>query len=183
MAWEVILARQKELYLKDSAMKEMMTSMVMQAPGRPLEKVNSFARVNSAATMYDGLTDAIAAKETCKEVLKAARWSKFDDFEATCFDPSDRRSACGFITNQDRQNMYQTFFLRLVKTQEDGTKNVSEESYAIMAELRGMLCVSEDEGLNQWEEGQRSSSRSAGSTKMSSARTTTRRVRLFARSA
>jgi len=148
-AWEVILARQKELYLKDSAMKEMMTSMVMQALGRPLEKVNSFARVNNAAATYDGLIDAIAAKETCKEVLKAAGWSEFEDFEATCFDPSDRRSACGFITNLDRQNMYKMFFLRSVKTEEDGTKNISEESYALMAELRGMLGVSEDEGLNQ----------------------------------
>ena len=35
----------KDLYLKDSSMRDMMTSMVMQALGRPLERVNVFARV------------------------------------------------------------------------------------------------------------------------------------------
>mmetsp|Transcript_16231 Transcript_16231/g.30655 ORF Transcript_16231/g.30655 Transcript_16231/m.30655 type:complete len:1185 (-) Transcript_16231:63-3617(-) len=148
-AWEVIQSRQKELYLKDSSMKDMMTSMVMQALGRPLEKVNGFARVNNAAATYDGLVDAIAAKETCKDVLKEAGWSEFEDFEEACFDPSDNASACGFLTNQDRHNMYQIFFTRSVKTDEDGTKDISEESYGLMKELRGMLGVSEEEGVGQ----------------------------------
>eukprot|EP00578_Thalassiosira_sp_NH16_P017686 CAMPEP_0181123232 /NCGR_PEP_ID=MMETSP1071-20121207/25776_1 /TAXON_ID=35127 /ORGANISM="Thalassiosira sp., Strain NH16" /LENGTH=1197 /DNA_ID=CAMNT_0023208333 /DNA_START=215 /DNA_END=3808 /DNA_ORIENTATION=- len=148
-AWEIINARQKELYLKDSAVREMMTSMVMQALGRPLEKVNAFARVNNAAATYDGLVDAIAAKETCKEVLKEAGWSEFEDFEKACFDPYDKASACGFLTNQDRHSMYQIFFNRSVKADEDGTKNISDESYALLKELRGMLGLSEDEGVAQ----------------------------------
>ncbi|KAL9180958.1 hypothetical protein ACHAXT_009763 [Thalassiosira profunda] len=148
-AWEIIQARQKELYLKDSSMKEMMTSMVMQALGRPLEKVNGFARVNNAAATYDGLIDAIAAKETCKEVLTEAGWSEFADFEATCFDPFDRASACGFLSNQDRHNMYNIFFMRSVRADEDGTKSISDESNGLMKELRGMLGISEEEGVGQ----------------------------------
>ncbi|KAL7533976.1 hypothetical protein ACHAXR_009678 [Thalassiosira sp. AJA248-18] len=149
-AWDIIQTRQKELYLKDSSMKEMMTSMVMQALGRPLEKVNGFARVNNAAATYDGLIDAIAAKETCKEVLKEAGWSEFEDFEQTCFDTEDRASACGFLTNQDRHNMYQIFFLRSIKTDDDdGTKKISEESSGLLKVLRSMLGVSEEEGVGQ----------------------------------
>ena len=151
-AWEVIQTRQKELYLKDSSMKEMMTSMIMQALGRPLEKVNGFARVNNAAATYSGLLDAIAAKETCKEVLKAAGWIEFEDFERKCFDPYDRTSACGFLTNQDRHNMYQMFFVRSVKVDAEGgsgAKTISEESYRLLGELRGMLGLSEDEGVAQ----------------------------------
>ncbi|KAL7547372.1 hypothetical protein ACHAWF_013551 [Thalassiosira exigua] len=148
-AWEVISTRQKELYLKDSSMKEMMTSMVMQALGGPLEKVNSFARVNNAAATYDGLVDAVAAKDRCKEVLKAAGWEEFADFEERCFDPTDRQSACGFLTNQDRHNMYQMFFVRSVKADDRGTKAISDESYALLKELRGMLGLSEEEGINQ----------------------------------
>ena len=149
-AWEIISKRQKELYLKDSSMKEMMTSMIMQALGRPLEKVNGFARVNNAAATYDGLIDAIAAKESCKDVLKSAGWEEFDDFEKTCFDPYDQSSACGFLSNQDRHNMYNIFFVRSVKfNEETGTKNISEESYALLKELRGMLGLSEEEGLAQ----------------------------------
>mmetsp|Transcript_7290 Transcript_7290/g.11703 ORF Transcript_7290/g.11703 Transcript_7290/m.11703 type:complete len:798 (-) Transcript_7290:72-2465(-) len=148
-AWEIIQSRQKELFLKDSSMKEMMTSMVMQALGQPLEKVNGFARVNNAAATYDGLIDAIAAKETCKDVLKEAGWSEFEDFEKACFDPDERASACGFLTNQDRHNMYNIFFMRSVKSNEDGTKNISEESYGLLKELRSMLGLSEEEGVGQ----------------------------------
>ena len=122
----------------------------MQALGRPLEKVNGFARVNNAAATYDGLIDAIAAKESCKDVLKSAGWEEFDDFEKTCFDPYDQSSACGFLSNQDRHNMYNIFFVRSVKfNEETGTKNISEESYALLKELRGMLGLSEEEGLAQ----------------------------------
>jgi hypothetical protein len=150
-AWEVIQNRQRELYLKDSSMKEMMTSMIMQALGRPLEKVNGFARVNNAAATYSGLVDAIAAKETCKDVLKSAGWVEFEDFERACFDPYDRTSACGFLTNQDRHNMYQMFFVRSVKADAEGSgaKTISEESYGLLKELRGMLGLSEEEGVAQ----------------------------------
>jgi hypothetical protein len=148
-AWEIIQRRQKELYLQDSSMKEMMTSMIMQALGRPLEKVNGFARVNNAAATYAGLIDAIAAKETCKDVLKEAGWSEFEDFERACFDPFDRSSACGFLTNQDRHNMYHIFFIRSVKADETGTKNISDESSQMLKELRGMLGISEEEGVGQ----------------------------------
>jgi len=148
-AWEIIQSRQKELFLKDADMKEMMTNMVMQALGRPLEKVNGFARVNNAAATMDGLIDAIAAKETCKDVLKEAEWVEFEDFERACFDPDDQSSACGFLTNQDRHNMYNIFFMRSVSATEDGTKHISEESYALLKELRSMLGLSEEEGINQ----------------------------------
>jgi len=148
-AWEIIQSRQKELFLKDSDMKEMMTSMVMQVLGRPLEKVNGFARVSNAAATYDGLIDAIAAKATCKEVLNEAGWSEFSDFEQACFNPDDDRSACGFLTNQDRHNMYQIFFVRSVKANEDGSKTIPEESYDLLKELRSMLGLSEKEGINQ----------------------------------
>ena len=56
--WEVIQSHQRELYLKDSSMKEIATSTVMQALGLPLEKVNGFARVNNAVATCDGLVNA-----------------------------------------------------------------------------------------------------------------------------
>ena len=148
-AWNIIQSRQKELFLKDSSMKSMMTSIIMQSLGKPLEKVNTFARVNNAAATYDGLVDAIAAKETCKDVLKEAGWSEFEDFEKACFDPFDKASACGFLTNMDRHNMYQIFFQRSVKVSEEGVKSISDEAKALMKELRGMLGISDQEGENQ----------------------------------
>ena len=75
-------------------MKGLMTSLVMQSLGRPLEKTNSFARVSNAAATYDGLIDA---KATVKQVFAEAGWSEFEDLEAACFDPLDSTSACGFL--------------------------------------------------------------------------------------
>ena len=46
--------------------------------------------------------------------------------------------------------MYNIFFVRSVKFDEEtGTKNISDESYALLKELRGMLGLSEEEGLAQ----------------------------------
>ena len=45
--------------------------------------------------------------------------------------------------------MYQLFFVRSVKTDEDSTNNISDETYGLMKELRGMLGISEEEGVGQ----------------------------------
>eukprot|EP00970_Alexandrium_tamarense_P006003 scaffold1009_cov188-Alexandrium_tamarense.AAC.31 len=148
-AWEIISARQKELFLKDSNMKDMMINIIMQTMGKPLEKVNGFSRVNNAAATYDGLMDAIAAKETCKEVLKNAGWTEFEDFEDACFDPDDSQSACGFLSRLDRQQMYNIFFGRSVKTTDEGRKTLDDEARARLKELRSMLGISDAEGENQ----------------------------------
>jgi hypothetical protein len=86
--------------------------------------------------------------------LKSAGWFEFKDFERKCFDPDDLTLACGFLTNQDRHNMYQMFFIWSIKVDTEGagssgTKTISEESYGQLKELRGMLGLSEDEGIAQ----------------------------------
>lgn len=37
----------------------------------------------------DGLIDAIAAEEICKDVLKEGSWVEYKDFEPACFDLYD----------------------------------------------------------------------------------------------
>ena len=70
----------------------------------------------------------------------------FEDFEKTCFDPFDQSSACGFLSSQDRHNMYQIFFLRSIKVDEEtGAKNISDEAQGQLKVLRGMLGLSEED--------------------------------------
>ena len=150
-AWEVMAARQKELYIKSSLLDDMLGSIVIQSLGAPMERVNDFARVNNAAATYNGLVDAIAAKETCKAVLKEAGWGSdlFEGFESVLFDPYDTTSAVGFLTPADRHEMYQIFFTRSIKPDENGVNNISAEAYDQLKQLRGMLGVSEEEGTVQ----------------------------------
>ena len=89
--------------------------VVTHDPGRPQEKVNGFARGNNAAAIYDGLIVAIVTKETCKDLLKEAGWSEFTDFKKAL---SIRPIAySGFLTNQERNIMYQMFFVRFIAHQ------------------------------------------------------------------
>mmetsp|Transcript_34618 Transcript_34618/g.82695 ORF Transcript_34618/g.82695 Transcript_34618/m.82695 type:complete len:1212 (-) Transcript_34618:75-3710(-) len=150
-AWEVMAARQKELYIKSSLLDDMLGSIVIQSLGAPMERVNDFAKVNNAAATYNGLIDVIAAKETCKSVLKEAGWGSdlFAGFEAVLFDPYDSNSAVGFLRPSDRHDMYQIFFTRSIKPGEDGVNNISAEGYEQLKQLRGMLGISEEEGTLQ----------------------------------
>merc|ERR1719221_1618597 len=125
----------------------MITSMVMQALGGPLERVAEFARVNNAAATHDGLVDAIAAKEKVKEVLVEAGWAdgELEGFERVIFDPADPSSAAGFLNHYDRRNMYEMFFLRSVRPDggdggdDAGAKGISDEAREQLRTLRGML--------------------------------------------
>ena len=79
-ACNIIQNRQKELFLKVTSMKSLLTSMVIQEFGDPLEKTNAFARVNNAAATYGMLLDALKANETCKQVVMEVGWREFEDF-------------------------------------------------------------------------------------------------------
>ncbi|KAL3795270.1 hypothetical protein HJC23_008355 [Cyclotella cryptica] len=147
--WDIIHKRQNELLLKDTVLKDMVLGIIMQTMGKPLEKVNGFARVNNAAATYDGLIDAIAAKEVCKAVCQQGGWEDFEKFEELCFDPNDRQSACGFIGRLDRQHMYNLFFGRSMKTDDKGRKILDSEARETLRVLRGMLGISDEDGENQ----------------------------------
>ena len=62
-AWGIMKARQDDLLLNDESSSELLSSMVMQALGGPLENTNKFAKVNNEAATYDNLLEALEAKE------------------------------------------------------------------------------------------------------------------------
>ena len=69
-AWAQITKRQSELLWKDDALKDLLSSMVMQAMGKPFEETMTFANVNNEGETYDKLIDAFVAKEVCRAVLQ-----------------------------------------------------------------------------------------------------------------
>jgi len=143
-AWEAMSTRQSELCLKDSQMKTLLSSMVMQSLGKPLEETMTFAKVNNEAATYDKLVDCLNAKETCKAVLGLSGWSEFDDFDAKFFDPWAPDSACGFLSPDKRLTLYRMFLRRSV-IKSESKKELTDELYEKVMEVKGMLGITDEQ--------------------------------------
>ena len=148
-AWDLIKSRQSELLLKDEAMKDLLASMVMQSMGKPFEETMTFANVNNEGATYDKLLDALVAKEACRAVLQQSGWSDFDDFDATFFDPYSKSSAIGFLNRADRLRLYRIFLRRAVRISESG-KELNDESYGKVKEVKGMLGITDADEADEF---------------------------------
>jgi hypothetical protein len=142
-AWSKIDARREELLLSKSKGQELLSSMVMQALGGPIEETNKFARVNNEAAVYDNLLEAIEAKEALIDILAKSGWDAFDDFDKAFCDPWDRQSANGFLRSEERNKLYNIFLNRSVRKAEDG--KITDEMYTKIMEVKGLLGVSDDQ--------------------------------------
>lgn len=141
--WGVMKARSEELLLGEEANKELLSSMVMQSLGGPLETTNKFAKVNNEAATYDHLLETLEAKEALISILSLSGMTEFDNFDEKFCDPWDRQSANGFLSTEERIKLYRTFVNRSVRRSEDG--RLSDESHAKVAEVQGLLGISEDQ--------------------------------------
>eukprot|EP00560_Eucampia_antarctica_P001206 CAMPEP_0197831662 /NCGR_PEP_ID=MMETSP1437-20131217/11448_1 /TAXON_ID=49252 ORGANISM="Eucampia antarctica, Strain CCMP1452" /NCGR_SAMPLE_ID=MMETSP1437 /ASSEMBLY_ACC=CAM_ASM_001096 /LENGTH=1154 /DNA_ID=CAMNT_0043434679 /DNA_START=92 /DNA_END=3556 /DNA_ORIENTATION=+ len=148
-AWSDMEARQKELLFNDDAMKDLLASLVMQTMGQPLEATMTFAKVNNEGATYDKLLEALEAKEAIISVLKNSDWEEFNDFEAKFFDPKSKSSACGFLEFADRLSLYRVFLKRSVSKSESG-EELTEELYAKVKEVQGMLGLSDDDEASEF---------------------------------
>lgn len=140
-AWKEIEARSEELLLPEAKGQELLSSMVMQSLGGPLEETNKFAKVNNEAAVYDNLLEALEAKKTLIDILAKSGWDAFDNFDKTFCDPWDRQSANGFLRSEERIKLYNIFLNRSVRKAEDG--KISDEMYSRIMEVKGLLGISD----------------------------------------
>ena len=143
-AWKTIQERQNELLLTDDAMKDLLSSLVMQAMGKPFEDTMTFANVNNEGATYDELLEALNAKESVRAVLNQSGFDEFADFDGKFFDPTSKSSACGMLARNDRLRLYRIFLKRSVRNSESG-KELTDESYAKVKEVKSMLGITDDD--------------------------------------
>jgi len=146
-AWSKIEARRAELLLTEAKGQELLSSMVMQALGGPLEETNKFAKVNNEAAVYDNLLEALEAKKALIDILAKSGWDAFDDFDKAFCDPWDRQSANGFLRSDERIKLYSIFLNRSVrKAIEAGLDGkITDEMYAKVMDVKGLLGISDDQ--------------------------------------
>ena len=142
-AWEKIDARRAELMVDEKASRDLLSSMVMNALGVPLEESNKFSKVNNEAACYDNLLEALEAKKGLITLLAKSGWEAFDDFDKTFCDPWDRQSANGFLNSEERIKMYRIFLTRSLRKAPDG--KLTDEISGKIAEVKGLLGISDDQ--------------------------------------
>lgn len=142
-AWEKMESRRKDLLLPETKSKDLLSSMIMQALGAPLEETNKFAKVNNEAAVYDNLLEALTAKKALISILTKSGWDEFDNFDATFCDPWNRHSANGFLRSEERIKLYKIFLTRSVRKSEDG--KLTDEMFDRVMEIKGLLGISEDQ--------------------------------------
>ena len=142
-AWEMMESRRTELLLPESKSQELISSMVMQALGGPLEETNKFAKVNNEAAVVENLKEALEAKQALISILTKSGWDAFDDFDKSFCDPWDRQSANGFLRSDERIKMYKIFLNRTVLKSKDG--NISDEMYNTILQIKGLLGITDDQ--------------------------------------
>lgn len=140
-AWEIMEARRDELMLGQESSKTLLTQMVMQALGGPLEETNKFAKVNNEAATYDHLLSALEAKKALIAILTKTGWDEFEHFDKTFCDPWNKQSANGFLLSDDRIKLYRIFLNRSVRKSEDG--KLTDEMYEKVMEVKGLLGISD----------------------------------------
>jgi hypothetical protein len=142
-SWELIDARRRDLLLAESETRGLISSIVMQSLGAPLEEASKFAKVNNEAAVYDNILEALEAKEGLLALLAKSGINDFEDFDKTFCDPWNRESANGFLRSEERIKLYRTFLTRSVRKAEDG--RLSDETNAIVLEVKGLLGISDDQ--------------------------------------
>jgi hypothetical protein len=147
--WVKLSKRKDELLLKDTAMKDILSSMVMQAMGKPFEETMTFAKVNNEGATEEKLVDALAAKEVCRAVFEQSGWEEFSDFDKAFFDPASKSSACGMLARQDRLRLYRIFLTRAVRSSESG-KELTEDSYNTVKEVKNMLGITDEDEATEF---------------------------------
>jgi len=142
-AWEIMDQRRAELGLNEESSKSLVSSMVMQALGGPLEATNKFAKVNNEVATYNHLLEALEAKEALVAILTKSGWEEFDKFDETFCNPWNKQSANGFLLSDDRVKMYRIFLNRSVSKSEDGKLN--DAIYTRIMEVKGLLGITDQQ--------------------------------------
>jgi hypothetical protein len=140
-AWEIMQVRREELLMPEDSIQKLLSSMVMQALGGPLERTNKFAKVNNEAATYDNLLDALEAKEALIAILSKSGWDAFDKFDETFCNPWNKQSANGFLQSEERIKLYRIFLNRSILKAPDG--KLSDEMDARIKEVQGLLGITE----------------------------------------
>jgi hypothetical protein len=136
-AWNIMDTRRKDLLIPEEKSDELVSTVVINALGAPLEEVKKFVDVANEGAAYEAMMDALVAKETVEKVLKSAGWE--DDFYDTFCNPVRRQSVNGMFSPVERNKVYDIMVRRAIKSSEEG--KLTDELEEKMKIVKGIMAI------------------------------------------
>lgn len=136
-AWKIMDTRREDLLIPADKSDELVSTVVVNALGAPLEKVKTFADVENEGAAYDEMMEVLKSKAVVEEVLKFAGWK--DDFYDSFCNPMSRDSIINLFERQERMNLYNMMLKRAIKNSDDG--KLTDEIDAQLKEVRDFLSI------------------------------------------
>ena len=136
-AWKIMDQRREELLIPAEKSHELVSTVVVNALGPPMEEVKKYLDVNNEAAVYDEVFILLESVRIVQRVLKQAGWG--EDFYDSFCNPMRRQSVISMMTNSERMNLYDVFLRRAVMNSEDGKLN--DEQDAVLEEIRKFFYI------------------------------------------
>lgn len=136
-AWGIMEKRREELLIPESRSDELVSSVVFNSLGGPMEEIQKYAEVNNEGAVYSSMMEALEAKNIVVQLLDRAGYSNnfYEDF---C-DPLRQESVNKNMSSQERFKIYDMFVKRSIKASDDG--KLSEEQDAIIQDVKGIMAI------------------------------------------
>jgi len=136
-AWNIMDQRREDLLIPASKSDELVSTVVVNVLGKPLEEVKTYFEVNNEQAVYDSMLDVIKAKEVVEQVLKFAGWT--EDFYDSFCNPVRRQSVTRMFEGSERPKIYDIFIKRSIKKNEDG--KLTDEDDALISQVKGIMAM------------------------------------------
>jgi hypothetical protein len=142
--WDIINERRSDLLLNEQNSKNLLSSMIMQSLGGPIEATNKFAKVNNEAATYDHIMDALESKDVIIQILSQSGWDEFiTNFDETFCNPWNKKSANGFLSTEERIKIYRIFLSRTILKSDSGI--ISDDAYVRIKAVQGLLGITDQQ--------------------------------------
>jgi len=136
-AWERIDQRRKELLIPEDRFDELLSSLVVNTMGAPLQEVKKYLDVNNDGAVYSSMMEVLKAKDIIEQLLEKAGWD--DDFyDAFCNPNNVNESINSLMNSQERKLVYEI----VTKGSTSGPDSkTGDELDALFSEFQGILGI------------------------------------------
>jgi len=138
-AWERIDQRRKELLIPEDKLDELVSTLVVNSMGTPLQDVKKYIDVNNEGAVYSSMMEVLQAKKIIEQLLKKSGWNG-DFYKAFCNPNSDIESINSLMNSQQRKIVYE---LVTTRSMEGPDGKTGDELNEFTAEVQGILGIEE----------------------------------------
>jgi hypothetical protein len=141
-AWDIMNQRREDLLIPADKSDELVSTVVINALGRPLEDVKKFFDVNNEQAVYNSMLQVLKAKDIVMEVLNLAGWQ--EDFYDSFCNPIRHQSVTQVLEdNSERYKVYDIFIQQAIRKNAVGDDDgkLTEEDDAQILDVRRILAI------------------------------------------